>query len=769
MLWNSLNNQDSSGILNSALSALTSMSTGILIVSSTDRVEFINQSFCDIFRIHEKPEELVGISNSALAQMAKDVIGDTESYFSRINEIIQAGKPVSGEEVLIQNNRFLLRDYVPLYSNDQLYGRLWNYQDITERKHKELKVLESEDKYFKAFHFSPVPMIITTLQEGRFIDYNGAFLSLTGYSWDELKGRTSIEIGLWNNLEERNELLKRVKKDGRLRNALVHLRMKNGTVFRVSLSVEICIVKDVISLLGVAEDVTTKLSDEEKLRQSEEKYRLLTENITDVIWVLNVGFKRFTYISPSVYKLRGYTQEEALAQSLEETLDPGSLEAVRNHFEERMREFMIDPENHGVFIDRMRQICKDGSKIWIETSTHFQYNSRGEIEVIGVSRDITARVRHEEEIEAKELRFRMIVENSMNPIMIADDQGGYFIVNQAASELTGYSVDELLQMNVRDLKTLAPRGSDRQYKEFISKGKDAGEFEFYTKDGQLRCVDYHAVHVSDNFNLSILVDITKRKEMENQLKSMNEDLMGVVNEKVRELTNKDRLIQEQAKLAAMGEMLSNIAHQWRQPLTALGLLLQKLCNPVENTVPDLLYLKKNEEKGVHLIQHMSQTITDFQNFFKPDRESRKFSINTCLKSTLSIIDAAYKDNNIELLTDFGDELDTVGFPNEFAQVILNILSNAKDAFKTVTVKNPTVVISLHRMERGALIRIHDNAGGIPESIMGKIFDPYFTTKPTGTGIGLYMSKLIIENHMNGKISAANLDDGAEFTIEIQLA
>jgi len=219
----------------------------------------------------------------------------------------------------------------------------------------------------------------------------------------------------------------------------------------------------------------------------------------------------------------------------------------------------------------------------------------------------------------------------------------------------------------------------------------------------------------------------------------------------------------------MGEMIGNIAHQWRQPLNTLGLIIQELPMNYELGVFTKEHLDASVSRAKQVIYHMSQTIDDFRNFFRPDKEKIPFKINDAIARTIPLIDGSFREQQITIATDAPDEIFIHGYQNEYSQVILNILANARDAFVERPTDLPRVVlIRLYRENDRAVLTITDNAGGIPEEILGKIFDPYFTTKgpDKGTGVGLFMAKTIIEKNMNGILSARNSGDGAEFRIEV---
>jgi signal transduction histidine kinase len=218
----------------------------------------------------------------------------------------------------------------------------------------------------------------------------------------------------------------------------------------------------------------------------------------------------------------------------------------------------------------------------------------------------------------------------------------------------------------------------------------------------------------------------------------------------------------------MGEMIGNIAHQWRQPLNALGLVLQNINLEHQLGTLDDEFMQRSVDKGTKLTQTMSKTIDDFRDFFKPNRQREYFKIVDSIKSSIDLVESSFEHNNIKIKTDLDEHIKLSGHSNEFSQVVLNILSNAKDVLIDRNIKDKEVQISTFQKENNIFIEISDNAGGIPKGVIEKIFEPYFSTKEEGkgTGIGLYMSKTIVEENMDGKLSVRNNDNGAVFTIMI---
>lgn len=263
-----------------------------------------------------------------------------------------------------------------------------------------------------------------------------------------------------------------------------------------------------------------------------------------------------------------------------------------------------------------------------------------------------------------------------------------------------------------------------------------------------------------------LEDFIELEEHTYQLEVQNKQLSKRIEEEIRKNREKDELMFHQSRFASMGEMIGNIAHQWRQPLMELSSLFinveaqMKLTGKISGNEVLEAIQKSNE-----ITKYMSSTINDFQNFFSKDKEKVCFRMSDQLNTTINIISSGIKENKIDVDIVVKKNPEICGYKNEYAQVLINIINNARDALIYRKIKNPKIIINVEEKNENAVVTIKDNAGGIQTEPLSKIFEPFFTLeKSNGTGVGLFMSKLIVENNMNGKLLVENDDDGALFTI-----
>jgi len=249
---------------------------------------------------------------------------------------------------------------------------------------------------------------------------------------------------------------------------------------------------------------------------------------------------------------------------------------------------------------------------------------------------------------------------------------------------------------------------------------------------------------------------------------VNRDLEQRIRQEVEKSRAKDRLMLQQSRFAAMGEMIGNIAHQWRQPLNTLGLVIQQIQMEQEKGVMTDRLMKERVGKAMELLLNLSRTIDDFRNFFGQEVEAAPFKLAQVAVKTVNFFEPSCQDHDIKVSIEGGSDLLFTGRANEFSQALLNILNNARDALLESRPAKPWIAVGIRDDQQRTVITVRDNAGGIDAEIIGKIFDPYFTTKEEGkgTGIGLYMAKSIIGRNMHGQLSVSNLTEGAEFKIVI---
>ena len=263
------------------------------------------------------------------------------------------------------------------------------------------------------------------------------------------------------------------------------------------------------------------------------------------------------------------------------------------------------------------------------------------------------------------------------------------------------------------------------------------------------------------------------EEKTKELRYLNENLQLAIDKKTKELLEKEAILNQQAKMAAMGEMIENIAHQWRQPLSVISTISSSLKIKKEMNILDDKEFYEALQNINKTSEHLSNTIDDFRNFFSPNKEMNKFYVSQLIKKSKDLIKSRFDKFNIKVIENI-DDIEILSYQNELFQVILNLFSNSIDVLSSSQIENKIIYIKIYHDENNLYIEFLDNGGGIKDEFINRVFEPYFTTKhkSQGTGIGLYMSLQIVTKHLNGEISVKNdtfIDNnikyfGAKFTI-----
>ncbi len=264
-----------------------------------------------------------------------------------------------------------------------------------------------------------------------------------------------------------------------------------------------------------------------------------------------------------------------------------------------------------------------------------------------------------------------------------------------------------------------------------------------------------------------------QKRKNSTLKKINQDFMHKIDKRIKnvnaESSKRGTMLVQQSKMAAMGEMMDAVAHQWKQPLNSISMMNDMLKDDFKDGLVDEEYIKDMTETTHMQIAHMVNTLSEFRNFFRPAQDSKEFLVNECINSVQILMKDELLKNTINLSIDIKDDITIFGLVNEFKHLFLNLLSNSIDAFNEKEISDRKISLRSYIKDGYGIIEFEDNAQGIPEHVIADIFKPNVTTKADGkgTGIGLYMSSQIVQKH-NGVIDVRNVNSGAMFTITIKL-
>jgi len=395
-------------------------------------------------------------------------------------------------------------------------------------------------------------------------------------------------------------------------------------------------------------------------------------------------------------------------------------------------------------------------------------------------------------------QYKEAIEKS-NIISTTDKEGIITFVNDEFCKISGYSKNELIGSNHNIVRH--PDVDKSKFKllwdTINSKQIYKDTVKNLAKDGATFYVNTTVIPILDEYEniiefVAIRYDVTKevfykeellRRELE--LQELNATLEKRVQEKTKELEElnktlnirvekeiakneeKRQVMFWQSRLASLGEMLANIAHQWRQPLTELNLSLFSMNKAAFNADADEVQKLYKESKSI--IKNMSKTIEDFTNFFKPDKAKEEFSVCESINEAIGLLEKLLTAQMISVKTDFV-QMKVLGIPNELTQVIINLIKNSSDAFVQNSILIKEISIKTKEKNGFAIIEVQDNAGGIKEKSPYKVFEPYYTTKHAsqGTGLGLFMSKMICEQGLGGSLDMHSKKNTTIFTIQIPI-
>lgn len=482
-----------------------------------------------------------------------------------------------------------------------------------------------------------------------------------------------------------------------------------------------------------------------ELRVQEKQFRTLAEHTPDMIARINKE-NRIIYVNRAMEDFLGIPASEL------EGLHLGKLK-------EQIPNCECDEIVSEMFHSRGEQNAEfelpfpDGVK-WIDSSFVPEFSDDGEmLYVLKVSRDITVQKENEQLLYLKD----QAISSSINGIALFDLDGKIDYVNNAFLDMWGFKdKEQVIKKPISHILWKDKAEMQQAFRELKEIGKCEDTYEALKSNNESFLVEVSAHGVKNKEQqtvsyMSFFKDITEQKRIEEELK------------------NKEKIMLMQSKQAAMGDMIAMIAHQWRQPISVIGMVANNMELTLEidgEITPEELH--ESVKTINQQTQHLSKTIDDFRNFFKPNKEKVLSKVGVILDNALKMMGKSLENNNISLNIENNSNSEILLYDNELIQVILNIVNNAKDAIKIKMVNKPVINIKIDETEESVIMSFCDNAGGIPDSIIKRLGEPYFTTKEeNGTGLGLYMSKMIVQKHLNGIIDWHNTDDGACFRVVLK--
>ena len=630
-------------------------------------------------------------------------------------------------------------------------------RDLTERKMAEEALQQSEEKYRQVTDHSLTGVYIH--RGGRFIYVNRRLAEILGYPEAEIVGRSFWELvhpddreivktrGMARSRGEKvgsnHYEFRAVRSDGRIR----WLEVMASTIQ----------LGDATANMGNVVDVTERRMAEEALRESEQQYRLLADNVTDVICVMDLDRLVFTYTSPSIERQWGYTPEEALSLSLAKILTPPSFEVATQVLAEELEEEKTgnaDPNRCRILESELYR--KDRSTTWIEVSASFLRDETGKaISILGVTRDITERKRAEEALKESRERYRLILEASPDPVVLYDMEGNVIYFNPAFTRVFGWTLDELLGQRI-DFVPDEARPETNTMIEMAKRGENFSGIETrrYTKKGDIVDVSVSGAMWPEQSGVPAgsvvnLRDITEQKKLEAQLR-------------------------QATKMEAVGTLAGGVAHDFNNVLQAIAGYVQLLLLRKNADDPDHEYLTGIDQS----VKRASGLIKQLLNISrKVEANLQPVDLNQEVRHVSGLLERTLP-KMIEIETQLSDDLYPVNAdPIQLEQILLNLGANARDAMpdggRLVIETKSTTLDEIHTRSHPelspgnyVLLRVSDTGCGMDKDTVEHIFEPFFTTKGqgVGTGLGLATAYGIVKSH-GGRITCySEPGHGSVFTV-----
>ena len=649
---------------------------------------------------------------------------DLEKYRFHIRKSILENKPINLEYRILRNDeiRTLLVIGNPITENNNVVKMVGVVQDITELKESEYKLELEKKKLHAIVHMIPDPLWIKD-KDGVYLACNKRFEEFFGEKEEEILGKTDYdfvnkELADFFRENDNNAIQSTTPlsnfetlpfADGHeeyVQTTKTKVELSDGTIYGV---------------LGISRNITELKRLENNLLNAQRigGFGSYSFDIKNNIWESSKELNKIFGIDVD-YKKTSQTW----------------LEIVHDDYKKEMAEYL----QNDILIqkqkfDKVYKIVdqKTREEKWVHGRGELLLDNCGEaLELYGMIQDITFQKEKEDIIKSQKEEFETLFNYAHDSIVITDLDLNFLNFNNAFIELSGFSKDELLTKNCLDLT--APEDKEKNIKS-LKEAIEKGHTDNFEKD----CILKNNKRVSVNMSISLLPD-------KNSLLLTLKDISNL------------KVLEEQSKLASMGEMIGNIAHQWRQPLSMItsnisGLQLRSAIGEVTNDD-----INKCATDILKQSSYLSSTIENFRNFIKEEKSNDLISLKLVIENVLALVKASLKNNYIKLILDLEDDIEIFGNKNELTEALINIISNSKDVLKNKNEEDRLLFITTKKIDENKInLLIYDTADGIPENIIEKIFIPYFTTKhqSQGTGLGLSIVDKIIRERHNGTITVYN--------------
>lgn len=744
---------------------------GILMLMNGRYVHRANQTMAHMLG-YNKVDEMIGMSVVYFHADENRFKEFGDRYFDQLvnREILQLEyqlKRKNGDLFWAQLSGRAIDVNVPADLNK---GVIWVIDDISERKSLENELQLEKQKFEEMFLSHSAVMFIVDSKTGHIVDSNPSAQLFYGYSADEMHQLNVADI---NTDLKREDISKRIEdvRDNKVNQFhFIHTK-KDGSKVDVDAFSAPFQVEGKTYLFSIVHDISDELRLKNELLKSEKKFKNVFEHAA--LGIARVSPEgELIELNERFCEIIGYQQGELTDKAFKEITYPDDLAPDLALVSQTLK-----GEIDSYTMDK-RYVKKDGSIVWCNLTVSLVRDEQSQPDYfISIIVDISERIQNQKEIEqlsvelqqvneelekrvieevnkrqSQEILFKQMFNSLTSFISIVSRDFKYIAVNQTYMDKFGKSESEIVGQPITTLVT------QDQFDIIKPKIKKALTGEVVIHDGYVVLANGSTFYTETSFSpfyntkgdISAVIVTVKDTTEAVTLKN--------------ELTQKEQLMIQQSKLADMGSMIGAIAHQWKQPLNIVNLKMQlfEMDHEDEADVQELASTIYDQ------VQFMTDTINDFRNFYNPSKEKDYFNVFSTIQTVIKLLSSKIKAQNVDVFLVGDKDIKAYGYKNEFMQVILNLMNNAKDAVLAHKPKNAIVHLLVKDEGGQACVLVKDNGGGIPEELFpDRLFEQFVTSKGAdGTGIGLSISKTIIERFMDGSLTAKNIIDGAEFKITL---
>ena len=734
----------------------------LLLDSSLDGMLGLDMESRHIFA-NVKAAELLGYSQEYLIgkeshQMWHHTKPDGSPYPEKecpIARVLQYGEEERGEDLFWRSDGTSFPvEFVrsPIKQDNKIIGAVVIFHDITKRKERERQTKHEQELINTYLNVAGMIVLI--------LDTDAKIVAINEAGCKILEAAKEYLIGLnwFENFIEKKDIVDMQRSfNSFLEDDAVQVMHSINKVIDINKNEHLiawnsATYKDedghTIGIIATGNDITKEEYLAAELYKTNLKY-IQTFQAAQ-IGIAHVGLEG-SWLDVNEYfcQIIGYSKEELLNFKFQDITykDDQNIDSlyIQQLLEDKSDNFHIEK----------RYICKNNRIIWVNLSVVIiRDNLKNPLYFICIIQDISQIKMLTLELESRKDELENVIRFAPNPIILYSEEGTILMMNNAWQEITGYSMKDIPNMKIWKEKTCKTKTAC-----------DTIDIEKLFENNSPLNIGEVKVITKDHKELTWIFSVSPLQNRYNSMRVIVASAMDVT-----QMQKNEELMLAQSRQAAMGDMIGMIAHQWRQPLSIIGMVANNLkASLALNQTLSVQEIEKLTTVLDEQTQYLSHTIDDFRTFFKPEKAKETLALCKIYEKLKNMLQKTLENNNISVQFTHDCEIEIETYPNELIQVLLNLINNAKDAIKERQIKKGNIIIDTQSDTKNIIITVKDNAGGIDSSVIANLGEPYVTTKnQNGTGLGIYMSLMIISKHFHGNLTWKNCDEGSCFTITLPL-